>query len=337
MPLLVTCSCGKKLKVNDQLAGKKIKCPGCGAVLEAKSSQAQADGPKIQVVCTCGASLAVPASLAGKMIKCPKCQGSLVVEGDEDAGGPGEAGPAASQAPGQASPAPGGGIEPDDDEEGYELPNPKCKNCGTELELAAVICTQCGAHQVTGQKVQGFEGEAQKEATPGGGMPKPVLAILVLVVLLIGGAVYYKFNMASGTSAGDGRAGGSSRSSGAAASGSASTEAAGGSEASAPDADEAGMEREKVEPQKVFGDDSEWFLERMVYSPQRTREKMMLTNAQRAVKMFEDAEGRKPKSLEEVEKAGYGPIERPQDELKLEYDPETGKVNFYRLVRKKKP
>ena len=35
MPLLIECACGKKLKVPDELAGKKLKCPGCAKVLTA--------------------------------------------------------------------------------------------------------------------------------------------------------------------------------------------------------------------------------------------------------------------------------------------------------------
>ena len=30
MPLSVTCSCGKRFRVRDELAGKKVKCPECG-------------------------------------------------------------------------------------------------------------------------------------------------------------------------------------------------------------------------------------------------------------------------------------------------------------------
>jgi hypothetical protein len=33
MPILLSCACGKKFRVNDNLAGKRIKCPGCAAVL----------------------------------------------------------------------------------------------------------------------------------------------------------------------------------------------------------------------------------------------------------------------------------------------------------------
>jgi DNA-directed RNA polymerase subunit RPC12/RpoP len=32
MPV-VACTCGKKLRARDDLAGKKVKCPGCGRLL----------------------------------------------------------------------------------------------------------------------------------------------------------------------------------------------------------------------------------------------------------------------------------------------------------------
>jgi hypothetical protein len=33
MPILVSCKCGKKLRVKEELAGKRVKCPGCRQVL----------------------------------------------------------------------------------------------------------------------------------------------------------------------------------------------------------------------------------------------------------------------------------------------------------------
>src|SRR5262245_31163249 len=33
MSILLSCPCGKKLRVKDELAGKKVKCPGCAAIL----------------------------------------------------------------------------------------------------------------------------------------------------------------------------------------------------------------------------------------------------------------------------------------------------------------
>lgn len=33
MPILLSCDCGKRIKVRDEDAGKRVKCPGCNAVL----------------------------------------------------------------------------------------------------------------------------------------------------------------------------------------------------------------------------------------------------------------------------------------------------------------
>src|SRR4051794_39394154 len=33
MPIEVSCSCGKRLRARDDLAGKRAKCPGCGQML----------------------------------------------------------------------------------------------------------------------------------------------------------------------------------------------------------------------------------------------------------------------------------------------------------------
>lgn len=35
MSLLIECACGQKLKVRDEFAGKKVKCPKCGKVVTA--------------------------------------------------------------------------------------------------------------------------------------------------------------------------------------------------------------------------------------------------------------------------------------------------------------
>lgn len=33
MPIVLECVCGKRLKARDEDVGKKVKCPGCGAIL----------------------------------------------------------------------------------------------------------------------------------------------------------------------------------------------------------------------------------------------------------------------------------------------------------------
>lgn len=45
MPIVVPCKCGKKLKVADKQAGKKIRCPGCNAI-NVVPQQVDADEPK---------------------------------------------------------------------------------------------------------------------------------------------------------------------------------------------------------------------------------------------------------------------------------------------------
>ena len=52
MPISITCECGKKLTVKDELAGKRVRCPACQAILTvtaAKAAVAAAPKPKAAV------------------------------------------------------------------------------------------------------------------------------------------------------------------------------------------------------------------------------------------------------------------------------------------------
>lgn len=49
MPLAVQCSCGKKMKVRDELAGKRVKCPGCGGVVKVSAAVEEADDVPVKV------------------------------------------------------------------------------------------------------------------------------------------------------------------------------------------------------------------------------------------------------------------------------------------------
>lgn len=40
MPITLSCGCGKKLRVKDELAGRKVKCPGCAAVIAVVAPEA---------------------------------------------------------------------------------------------------------------------------------------------------------------------------------------------------------------------------------------------------------------------------------------------------------
>src|SRR5438067_12590152 len=43
-PIVVSCSCGKKLQVRAELAGKAVKCPGCGKSIKVPGPAA--NGPR---------------------------------------------------------------------------------------------------------------------------------------------------------------------------------------------------------------------------------------------------------------------------------------------------
>jgi len=59
MPILISCACGKKLRVKDESAGKRVRCPGCGGIV------------------------AVPPSLP-ETVECAKPQGEFSSRGDDE-------------------------------------------------------------------------------------------------------------------------------------------------------------------------------------------------------------------------------------------------------------
>lgn len=51
MPITIACGCGRSLKVRDELAGRKVRCPGCSDVLTvpAADSAAEAESAPLAV------------------------------------------------------------------------------------------------------------------------------------------------------------------------------------------------------------------------------------------------------------------------------------------------
>jgi hypothetical protein len=115
MSIAFKCSCGRGLRANPEMAGKKTKCPGCGSILTIPAASAAAApaapaAPKPapapaalppspaaaaagMVTCECGAKIRTKPEWAGKLIKCPKCEAKIKV-------------PAATPAPVAAAPRP---------------------------------------------------------------------------------------------------------------------------------------------------------------------------------------------------------------------------------------
>ncbi len=52
MSIKIECDCGKKAKVPDDVAGRKIKCPGCGAVLRVPGEKSSKSGRSKRVKAT---------------------------------------------------------------------------------------------------------------------------------------------------------------------------------------------------------------------------------------------------------------------------------------------
>jgi hypothetical protein len=103
MPLLLNCSCGKQLRVPDEFAGKRIKCPACSEVLTVPEpaaaayagsgvtarpspSSAAPAGGAIRFSCSCGKVMQARAEFAGRNTRCPACQSTLTIPGSGDAG-----------------------------------------------------------------------------------------------------------------------------------------------------------------------------------------------------------------------------------------------------------
>ena len=46
-PTHVECACGKRLRVREELVGKKVKCPACGAITAAPAPLAKAEAMRV--------------------------------------------------------------------------------------------------------------------------------------------------------------------------------------------------------------------------------------------------------------------------------------------------
>ena len=114
-------SCQHLVRVGDNAAGKKGKCPHCGTILQIPGPPAAAPAPALSPAkpasptlsfpCPgCGKTMKAPAALAGKRGKCPHCQTMFVV-----GGGPASAPRPAAPAYDQLAPLGEGDLESLDD------------------------------------------------------------------------------------------------------------------------------------------------------------------------------------------------------------------------------
>src|SRR5438876_233579 len=87
MPLVVNCSCGKQMRVPDEFAGKRVKCPACQtpcAVPAGGAPSRPAPAPAATMVsfrCSCGQTMQAKPEFAGRKTKCPACGSVVAIPG----------------------------------------------------------------------------------------------------------------------------------------------------------------------------------------------------------------------------------------------------------------
>ena len=96
MPIQLTCQCGKQLRVPDDYAGRRVKCPACGeaqvagaaAPTSAPPTQPPAPEPPppamIHFNCPCGKALQARAEFAGRTTRCTACNAPVRIPGGAD-------------------------------------------------------------------------------------------------------------------------------------------------------------------------------------------------------------------------------------------------------------
>ncbi len=117
MPIRISCPCGKTLNVRDELAGKAVKCPGCGKTL------------KVAAAAKSGAAAPTKSAPASKSTPAKK----------------------AAPSPG---PSPSDGLGDLFDEEGFsEQVDAVCPACRAEMAGGAALCVKCGYNIETGERL----------------------------------------------------------------------------------------------------------------------------------------------------------------------------------------
>jgi hypothetical protein len=155
--------CGKRLRVRPEWAGKKAKCPACGAV---------------SVVPVAGTALGTairPADSPGEV---------LVVAPLDDA--PLDVVPLQPEPDAGKKPAPGKGAAG------------TCPECGTSMAADAVICLDCGFNRKTGKQLKTVSKRIERTWYLGGLFEPSVIVVFVLVVLVMATVAFLSTSLTAG-------------------------------------------------------------------------------------------------------------------------------------------
>jgi len=332
MPIKVQCSCGKRLSAPDRLAGKTVKCPGCGSPL--KVPGAGGTERKIRVQCGCGKVFAAPMRLAGKTVKCPGCGLPLDVVKPVEVSTSDGAGSMAS-------------IEPSDGREEFDLGQRVCPNCGAKSMEGTIVCVHCGTNMDTGERFGAAEAE---EAPKSSGPPMAVVgAIAALVVAFAIGAAIYLFTKKKPRSPAPTQSAPatdtqSSKPSGGAAGPKPASSTAAGAKSATPAAAKARPAGREIIAPTPLGQalqttriaaelQGKGYLGTVVTLKSMSQRRIDTIQVDKWIKLFEAEHGRRPKSLDELQEGGYKPLPKLPPGYTYAYDSKSGKVSAVKEPR----
>jgi len=304
------CSCGKRLRLPDNAAGKKARCPACGRVFELPAGGAAgaparaavpdgvapAGGGRIVVTCRCGRRLSAPASAAGRQARCPACGEILSIPAPP---------PEPTEEELEIEEVAQGPTAPVPSDESYAIAASHCPNCGSEIQRGTIFCVECGTHLGSGRQI---ETEVERPVRPGAlprrrmGGARTWVGVVLLLLLLAGVAAAFtvfrgKLRLVVGrfTPGGaSGKAGGSADTS-------------------------------------RTGNSAEGYLENVVRAPGRVRETTSLLGMRQAIDSFRALKGRPPRSLDEL-KEEIPNLPDPPPGTEFVYDAATGRIETRRLT-----
>jgi flagellar basal body-associated protein FliL len=82
---VIQCSCGKQLRVADEHAGKRVKCPACGQACVVPAAGAPKAPSLLSFHCSwCGQAMQARPEHAGRNTKCPACATVVAIPGQSD-------------------------------------------------------------------------------------------------------------------------------------------------------------------------------------------------------------------------------------------------------------